>query len=675
MRLKSLSLKNYRQYKDSTIDFSDGITGIVGMNGAGKSTLVEAIAWTLYGPVAARTEKEDIKRSTAPLAANVETQLMLEIAGTEYKIVRMLKGSSQIGDASIMANGKKIADSVKGVEKEVNYLFGMDWKSFYTSFFARQKELNSLTRLNKSERQEVIIRMLRIDTIDNVLDLIRKRLREGKLLLESLKKVNTLKDVLFLERDKKIMLDKREALSKDLVGIVSTIKDLEDYRSSFKDRFNNDRTAYKLYTETTSTIKTLSSKRYDNGMREKEAQEELKEINANVKSLPELEKAFIKYEALKEQANKMELAKGAIHKSKEQIDSLIDEYKQEINQLRIDENEILKSHICPTCKTRFKDPKDIRAHFNEEVEARESKIKKWELSKKGNGKFDQAKYEEIIEKIRALEKPHKQYPIIQSKIGERSKLEDKLSRIIKEKAEITASIESQSKALADINYNPQAHELINEENDKTDRDLKKSYEKKNQLDLNIQELSQEISRIDKEIKELKDSKEAEKNKTKEQERYQHFLDLVIEYKKHLISQIGPKLSQISSGLLEELTDGKYTGVELNEDYELYIYDGSTKYALSRFSGGEEDLANLCLRLAISQMIAESSGIETGFIILDEIFGSQDMIRKQSIMEALNRLTKQFRQIILITHIEDVKDTIENIIEVAENEEGISYLRV
>ncbi|GAI58313.1 unnamed protein product, partial [marine sediment metagenome] len=48
--------------------------------------------------------------------------------------------------------------------------------------------------------------------------------------------------------------------------------------------------------------------------------------------------------------------------------------------------------------------------------------------------------------------------------------------------------------------------------------------------------------------------------------------------------------------------------------------------------------------------------------------------KASILEALNRLSKQFRQIILITHIEEIKDTLENIVEVSENEEGISSIK-
>ena len=49
MRLISLRLQNFRQYRQAEIHFQDGITAIVGRNGAGKTTLLGAIAWTLYG--------------------------------------------------------------------------------------------------------------------------------------------------------------------------------------------------------------------------------------------------------------------------------------------------------------------------------------------------------------------------------------------------------------------------------------------------------------------------------------------------------------------------------------------------------------------------------------------------------------------------------------------------
>jgi exonuclease SbcC len=147
------------------------------------------------------------------------------------------------------------------------------------------------------------------------------------------------------------------------------------------------------------------------------------------------------------------------------------------------------------------------------------------------------------------------------------------------------------------------------------------------------------------------------------------------FRTHLISRIRPTLSEYSSDFFRRLTDGKYNEIELDENYNLMIYDNGENYNIERFSGGEEDLANLCLRLAISEVITERAGGVFNFIILDEIFGSQDNIRRQNIMKALNGLSSKFRQIFLITHIEDVKNDMENIISVNENDDNVSIVKV
>jgi exonuclease SbcC len=135
------------------------------------------------------------------------------------------------------------------------------------------------------------------------------------------------------------------------------------------------------------------------------------------------------------------------------------------------------------------------------------------------------------------------------------------------------------------------------------------------------------------------------------------------------------LASYSSDFFERLTDGKYRELELDENYNLLIYDNGNPYEIERFSGGEEDLANLCLRLAISEVITERAGGIFNFIILDEIFGSQDIFRRQNIMKALNSLSSKFRQIFLITHIDDLKNDVENIIFVNENEDGTSSIKI
>ncbi|KAA0000864.1 MAG: SMC family ATPase, partial [Thermoplasmata archaeon] len=151
--------------------------------------------------------------------------------------------------------------------------------------------------------------------------------------------------------------------------------------------------------------------------------------------------------------------------------------------------------------------------------------------------------------------------------------------------------------------------------------------------------------------------------------------LLNNFKKYLISKIGPLLSYYASHFFSMFTQGKYKEIEIDENYNIYIYDGGEKFDIGRFSGGENDLANLSLRLAISQLISQRSDISLNFIALDEIFGSQDRERRKNVLNALAELKNQFKQILLITHIEDIKDSLEHIIKVYEDEEGISHIQI
>ncbi len=151
--------------------------------------------------------------------------------------------------------------------------------------------------------------------------------------------------------------------------------------------------------------------------------------------------------------------------------------------------------------------------------------------------------------------------------------------------------------------------------------------------------------------------------------------LFTQYRHDLIASIRPILADFSSRMFNEMTANKYNLVELDEKYELRVMDGGQFYGVDRFSGGEKDLANLCLRLAISLALTESAGLSRSFIILDEVFGSQDNERKELILSSLANLKNRFPQIILITHIEDIKDGVEQIIEVKQTEFGHSEVTV
>jgi exonuclease SbcC len=129
----------------------------------------------------------------------------------------------------------------------------------------------------------------------------------------------------------------------------------------------------------------------------------------------------------------------------------------------------------------------------------------------------------------------------------------------------------------------------------------------------------------------------------------------------------PELSELASAFIDTLTDSRYTELELDDQYNVVVLeDGVPKPVIS---GGEEDLANLVLRLAISQMIAERAGQSFSLLILDEVFGSLDESRRTNVVELLRRLNDRFEQVILITHIENVREGLDRVIQVRFDEES------
>jgi len=151
--------------------------------------------------------------------------------------------------------------------------------------------------------------------------------------------------------------------------------------------------------------------------------------------------------------------------------------------------------------------------------------------------------------------------------------------------------------------------------------------------------------------------------------------LFSDFRKYTISRIRPRLAELSSQLITEMSGGRYSFVELDEDYNLQIMDSGRYFGIERFSGGEKDLASLGLRLAISLALTESAGLEHSFVILDEVFGSQDMGRRELIFQSLARLKERFPQMILVTHLEELKHKVETLIELVPQPGGWSEVRV
>jgi len=700
MIIKSIRLKNFRKFKDTLIEFPDGVTGVVGLNGAGKSTIFEAVAWVLYGAVAARTSTEQIKRESADDKDPCRVELDFIFGEDKYRIVREMSGKSLSVSATATFNGQQIATGAEVVSNFIQKKLGLDFKSFYTSIFAKQKELNALSTMNPSERRPLILRMLGINALDEVIVEIRSDVKNKKILIEKQQqdlvdekgnyKIEKFKnEKRELQNKKKNMTENLERLNKNILAVEkrlnlinkNSIEKKKEYEklNKIKLQLDEKKSAFekkKSLCEYIEKFKTKVEKRQDIIKKEKLKLKNFEKTNEEIKNVEKRQSEnSIKFQS--------------IMKKLEQKKTIINQINSEIHNLKTKKITIEKigsSAKCPTCdRVLGKQYDELLRNYENQIKKHYESIK---LSQDESKKIN-VEYDKLVKEKEALQKKKN---FLYTKSVEKEKILTLINNFSKELDDELQELNSKKKdfsKISSVEFDEKEYkELMNKieiqynEYQSYINEYKVTRNKIEKLKIESERKGGEKKLINQEIKNL-DNKIEEHNKLilkiKFENKNLQLLKILSElmnlFRTYLISQIRPTLSLYASELFNQLTDGKYSEIELDENYNLIIYDNGNPYNIERFSGGEEDLANLCIRLAISEVITAKAGSIFNLIILDEIFGSQDNIRKQNIIKSLSKFSAKFRQIFLITHVSDIKNFMENTISVIEDENGISKIKI
>ena len=151
----------------------------------------------------------------------------------------------------------------------------------------------------------------------------------------------------------------------------------------------------------------------------------------------------------------------------------------------------------------------------------------------------------------------------------------------------------------------------------------------------------------------------------------------------LIEQSLPEIETQANEILDRLTSGRMSiTFETEREYkdkkradkkqtlDILIRDASghrREYEL--FSGGEAFRINFSIRLALSRVLAQRAGARLQTLVIDEGFGSQDAEGRQRLIEAINQISQDFAKILVITHLDELKDAFPSRIEVQKTQHG------
>ena len=150
----------------------------------------------------------------------------------------------------------------------------------------------------------------------------------------------------------------------------------------------------------------------------------------------------------------------------------------------------------------------------------------------------------------------------------------------------------------------------------------------------------------------------------------------------LIEQALPQIEGQANQLLERLSDGSMavrfltqreykdqTREDLKETLDIQIQDQAGVREYEMFSGGESFRINFAIRLALSHVLAQRAGARLQTLVIDEGFGSQDQVGRQRLIEAINLIRDDFKKILVITHIEQLKDVFTTQLLVEKTDQG------
>lgn len=134
----------------------------------------------------------------------------------------------------------------------------------------------------------------------------------------------------------------------------------------------------------------------------------------------------------------------------------------------------------------------------------------------------------------------------------------------------------------------------------------------------------------------------------------------------IIENAVPELERISNEILGQMSNGRHslrfeTQRELKskagmaETLDIIVSDWMGARPYETFSGGEQLRIDLAIRFALSELLANRAGSKIEAVVIDEALASQDSEHKELVLEAVRSIKGRFRQILIITHLEDVKD--------------------
>jgi exonuclease SbcC len=249
-----------------------------------------------------------------------------------------------------------------------------------------------------------------------------------------------------------------------------------------------------------------------------------------------------------------------------------------------------------------------------------------------------------------------------------------------------SQIEKGRNLIADLESKTRDLSVLRQERDEAQKSANEARAALAQAERSLGQLQAERERLEKRRDERTAVQEQRERAIREKETYRELTGALGKrgVQALIIENALPEIEEEANRLLERMTQGamrvrlqttreaKAKSVSTIETLDIILSDdlGTRPYEL--YSGGEAFRVNLALRVALSRTLARRAGAPLQTLILDEGFGTQDPRGREAIADALHAISPDFALVLVITHIDDLKESFPTRIDVVKGDSGSTF---
>ncbi|MBN1438800.1 MAG: SMC family ATPase [Anaerolineales bacterium] len=692
-----LELHNFLAYRDPDPLNLEGIhvACISGENGAGKSSLLDAITWALWGKARSASADDLIHQNLRETRVALE----FEMAGARHLVIRQRSIEKktaqsllefQVWDPETNAWRGLSEPTMRATQDRIDRLLRLDYDTFLNSALLSQGRADEFTAKPPFQRVQILAAILGLDVWERYEDRVKEKIRRSREQIDRIESRRAEMERELARREEyELQLSeagkKAEAEGKSLAELERAWSAVEQRRAARAD------------------LERLAE---ETAKRRLAAERELAEARADLESLARgadaaaLERRTAEIRAEREALALRQSEREKIQTQIRELSGLMGTVRGENDALapqteplkkRLEALETATAPECPTCGQPL-----TPAHRKRVIEELLREIE----SRRGKYKSNAARLKDLAAELDALQKDSAalqtallNLPALERRLAEaeaawkaakdsQARLpaaQERVARWRKTHLEEDASLNQLRKQLGG------AGEGLTETEALRGR-LGQARLAKRLADERVGGARQTLAALE----EIARRREAE---GMELEGLRRALSIQEELRDAfgkrgvptmVIETVVPELELEANRLLAEMSNGQMRlrmetrretkAGDARDTLELQISDELGTRAYEMYSGGEAFRINFAVRIALSKLLARRAGAQLRALFIDEGFGTQDAAGRERLVAAIQSVQNDFDRILVITHLDELRDSFPARIEVTKTPSG-SNVRV